>query len=180
MTQQFTLASLFAQFGGQAPELPQTGFEPLDIGNYRVSVDSVETRTFKDGAGTKLTYTCTIVEGKSLNRKIWLDFVVNYDEQPEMVMRGLRDLYAFTLACGLDLNAAEIESHIGTYPVLSVRYFYSNKSNEHKVTYDYVTSGGKLFVVDGKFKPAPENAPQAEVAPQAAQPAARPDAPWLK
>ena len=181
MTTQINLAALFAQHFGGAPELPTNDFDQLDGGRYRVSVDSVEIRSFKNVRGSKLTYSCTIVEGKSVGRKIWLDFIVDFDDV-EAIKRGLRDLCAFVVGCGLDMNSVEVESMIGQYPVIELRYNLAKDKSRFYTNYYYL-SGEKPLVLNNKYTPAPEEPTLASTAPTptpAAQPTVATTPPWAQ
>lgn len=185
MSQQFSLASLFQQhFGGEMPSL-KSDFDKLDGGRYRVSVDSVESRVTNEGQGLRIVYPCTIIEGQSVGRKMWIGFNVQHPTETT-VKNALKDLCAFTVACGLDLNSVEVESHVGSTPVIELVYSMAKDKSRVFENYRFVDAQGQLLELNGKYtapivieEPQTASQAQPQVQQQAQQQAQQAPAPWV-
>ncbi|MGB7996542.1 MAG: DUF669 domain-containing protein [Photobacterium halotolerans] len=128
------------------------GFAPLEIGNVRVSVDSVEPKEFQ--GGRKISYTATIIEGKGAGRKLWLDFSVQHTN-PKVVEIALQEIERFFMAAGVHNpnSRPQIDAPVGRTAV--IRVTYNDKSTFPN--YRYLTGAGAPLAVDGNYLPVPKH-----------------------
>lgn len=129
------------------------GFAPLYIGNYRIQIDEVN---LEDKAhGSFISFKCTIIEGRNVNRKIWIDFMYrdrDGAQDSDAVSKSLARLKQFVAAAGMaDVAGDNLYAMIDAQAV--VRVVYTQRSAW--ALYLYTDRNGAFYNVDNEYVEPP-------------------------
>lgn len=98
MSENLDLNQFYA--GVNTEQLMQDVRTPLPEGDYVVEVENMEIKDTKRGDGKYVKVHLNVIGPKHTGRKLWVNFnIVN--PNPKAVEIGQRELYKFSVACGL-------------------------------------------------------------------------------
>jgi hypothetical protein len=171
---------------------PQEAFDVLPAGWYNVRITGSEMKPTKDGTGSYLSLTMTVIDGKAANRKVFDRLNLN-NKNPKAVEIAYQTLSSICHATGIIQLQDSTQLHgIPMQVKLKVRpaeggYSESNETNGYKAVEGGAVVGGSP--AQAPAWAAPSQPPQQPAAAPAAQPwqaAAAPQAsasaspPWAK
>jgi hypothetical protein len=185
------LAALGKKFDATAHDTTQSDYSELPNGTYRMEIEASEVKPTKDGSGTLLKVTCSVIDPEDYRgRKLFNQYnLENKSAQAQEIGQkqfaalcraiGVAEVedseelhfHAFTVKVGLGKPSKD-----GQYPARAEikRYFFEDEGPLPEPAIDDVQPAAKPVAANNNQRPAAnQNTPQAAAKPAGARPWAK-------